>query len=150
MELQELYALIERFQSSGLTRLEWKREDGEKLVLAREQPPIVTAGGSSLPTSPFPTDAKIAETSEIPQSPELGDVVTAPLVGVFYAAPSPDSEPFVTQGKHVKKGETLCILEAMKMMSEVPAPADCVIEEVLAEDAKPVGYGDALFRIRRV
>ena len=78
------------------------------------------------------------------------DLVKAPLVGVFYAAPAPGEAPFVTPGTQVKKGETLCLIEAMKMMSEVPAPADCVVEEVLGRDGEAVGFGQPLFRIRRV
>ena len=71
-------------------------------------------------------------------------------MGVFYAAPAPDAPPFVTPGGRKNKGETLCLIEAMKMMSEVPAPADCVVEEVLAKDGEAVGVGAPLFRIRRV
>ena len=71
-------------------------------------------------------------------------------MGTFYAAPAPGEEAFAAPGKQVKKGETLCLIEAMKMMSEIPAPADCVVEEVLARDGEAVGFGEPLFRIRRV
>ena len=71
-------------------------------------------------------------------------------MGVFYAAPAPEEPPYVTPGAQVKKGETLCLIEAMKMMSEVPAPADCVVVEVLARNEEAVGVGAPLFRIRRV
>ena len=71
-------------------------------------------------------------------------------MGVFYAAPAPGEAPFAAPGQTVKKGETLCLIEAMKMMSEIPAPADCVVEEVLAQDGEAVGFHDPLFRIRRV
>ena len=81
---------------------------------------------------------------------ETGETVTAPLVGVFYAAPAPEEPPYVTPGASVKKGDTLCLIEAMKMMSEIPAPADCVVEEVLVKDGEAVGVGAPLFRIRRV
>ena len=84
------------------------------------------------------------------QVEEGGDLVAAPLVGVFYAAPAPEEPPYVTAGAQVKKGDTLCLIEAMKMMSEVPAPANCVVEEVLARDGEAVGVGAPLFRIRRV
>ena len=77
-------------------------------------------------------------------------MVSAPLVGVFYAAPAPEEPPYVTAGAQVKKGDTLCLIEAMKMMSEVPAPADCVVEEVLVRDGEAVGVGAPLFRVRRV
>ena len=70
-------------------------------------------------------------------------------MGTFYAASQPGAEPFVTAGRQVKKGETLCLIEAMKMMSEIPAPADCVVEEILVDDGSAVGYGQPLFRVRR-
>ena len=138
MELQELYGLMDRFAASGLTALEWERE-GERVALRREA--VVSAVSAVVPpsTPDAPEEAK-----------EQGETVTAPLVGVFYAAPAPEEPPYVTAGAQVKKGETLCLIEAMKMMSEVPAPADCVVEEVLAKDGEAVGVGTPLFRIRRV
>ena len=135
MELQELYTLMDRFAASGLTALEWERE-GERVTLRREQAVI-----SAVPA---------AASAPALQAEERDDLVTAPLVGVFYAAPSPEEPPYVTPGASVKKGDTLCLIEAMKMMSEVPAPADCVVEEVLAGDGEAVGFGAPLFRIRRV
>ena len=139
MELQELYELMERFAASGLTELEWKNKDGQ-VVLRRELAAPVQAQ-TAAPTAPAP-----AVQSDKPQ----GDTVSAPLVGVFYAAPAPGEKPFVQVGQQVKKGETLCLIEAMKMMSEVPAPADCVVEEILAADNEAVGFGQPLFRIRKV
>lgn len=135
MELQELYGLMDRFAASGLTALEWERE-GERVTLRREQ--AVSAPASASVPSPATPAA------------EEGETVTAPLVGVFYAAPAPEEPPYVTAGAQVKKGDTLCLIEAMKMMSEVPAPADCVVEEVLVKDGEAVGVGAPLFRIRRM
>ena len=145
MELQELYDLMERFSRSGLTELEWKKE-GEEIVLRHTPAPVVQAAVAApvAPAAPAP-----AAPAAAPKAEE-GDLVKAPLVGTFYAAPAPGEEPFVAQGKQVKKGETLCLIEAMKMMSEVPAPADCVVEEVLGRDGEAVGFGDPLFRIRKV
>mgnify|MGYP001111585925 CR=1 FL=1 len=136
MELQELYGLMDRFAASGLTALEWERE-GERVALRRE--------GTVSQTVAAPAPVSV---SSVPA--EEGEVVSAPLVGVFYAAPAPEEPPYVTAGAQVKKGDTLCLIEAMKMMSEVPAPADCVVEEVLAQDGEAVGVGAPLFRIRRV
>ncbi len=138
MELQELYGLMDRFAASGLTALEWERE-GERVALRRERTvsQLPAAAPAAAPVSPV-------------QAEEQGEVVSAPLVGVFYAAPAPEEPPYVTAGAQVKKGDTLCLIEAMKMMSEVPAPADCVVEEVLAQDGEAVGVGAPLFRIRRV
>ncbi|MEY8318694.1 biotin/lipoyl-containing protein [Oscillospiraceae bacterium 50-58] len=136
MELQELYGLMDRFAASGLTALEWERE-GERVALRRE--------GTVSQTVAAPAPVSV---SSVPE--EEGEVVSAPLVGVFYAAPAPEEPPYVTAGAQVKKGDTLCLIEAMKMMSEVPAPADCVVEEILAQDGEAVGMGAPLFRIRRV
>ena len=138
MELQELYGLMDRFAASGLTALEWERGE-EKISLRRE--------GTVSQTVVVPAPVSV---SSVPEEREEGEVVSAPLVGVFYAAPAPEEPPYVTAGAQVKKGDTLCLIEAMKMMSEVPAPADCVVEEVLAQDGEAVGVGAPLFRIRRV
>ena len=140
MELQELYGLMDRFAASGLTALEWEKE-GERVSLRREQP-IAAAAYAPAPVQPAAAAAQEPE--------EQGETVSAPLVGVFYAAPAPEEPPYVTAGAQVKKGDTLCLIEAMKMMSEVPAPADCVIEAVLVKDGEAVGVGAPLFRIRRV
>ena len=139
MELQELYGLMERFAASGLTELEWQQGD-ERICLRRAPAQAVQAAPAPAPAAPAPA---------APQAKE-GDVVKAPLVGTFYAAPAPGEAPFAAPGKQLKKGETLCLIEAMKMMSQVPAPADCVVEEVLAGDGEAVGYGAPLFRIKRV
>ena len=74
--------------------------------------------------------------------------MTAPLVGTFYAAPAPEKPPFVQVGDRVKKGDTLCLIEAMKMMSEIPAPCDCVIEAVLKASGDLVSFGEPLLRYK--
>jgi len=127
---------MERFAASGLTALEWENK-GERVALRREQ--SLSAAAVSTPSA-----AALAEEEE------PGETVSSPLVGVFYAAPAPEEPPYVTAGAQVKKGDTLCLIEAMKMMSEVPAPADCVVEEILAQDGEAVGVGAPLFRVRRV
>jgi len=127
---------MDRFAASGLTALEWEHE-GERVALRREQSLSVAAVPASGAAAPA-------------EDGEPGETVAAPLVGVFYAAPAPEEPPYVTAGAQVKKGDILCLIEAMKMMSEVPAPADCVVEEVLARDGEAVGVGAPLFRIRRV
>ena len=75
-----------------------------------------------------------------------GEAITAPLVGTFYAAPAPDQPPFVSVGDRVKKGQTVCLIEAMKMMSEIPAPCDCEITAVLKENGALVSFREPLFR----
>ena len=79
-----------------------------------------------------------------------GELITSPMVGTFYAAPSPDSPPFVNVGDSVRKGQTLCILEAMKIMNELEAEYDCKILEVLVKDGEPVEYDTPLFRVEKL
>ena len=115
MELQELYGLMDRFAASGLTALEWERGE-EKISLRREGTASLTVAAPA----PVPV-------SSVPEEQEEGEVVTAPLVGVFYVAPAPEEPPYVTAGA-----------------------ADCVVEEVLARDGEAVGVGAPLFRVRRL
>lgn len=76
--------------------------------------------------------------------------ITAPLVGTFYAAAAPEQPPFVTVGQQVSKGETVCLIEAMKMMSEVVAPCDCIIEDICQENGALLSFGAPLFTYRQV
>ena len=95
---------------------------------------------------------RMAQTLEqaAPQEAAQADAVyiKAPLVGSFYAASSPEKPPLVQVGDTVKKGQSVCILEAMKMMSEVPSPMDCVIEEILLQDGELAGFDTPIFRVR--
>ena len=139
MTNQELNDLLARFEGSSLS----------KLKLSTQEFTIEMERAVSAPAAPVIPAAAAAPAAPAAAEPE-GDAITAPMVGTFYAAPAPGEEAFAAPGKQVKKGETLCLIEAMKMMSEIPAPADCVVEEVLARDGEAVGFGEPLFRIRRV
>lgn len=144
MELNDIFALMDRLEGSSLTRLEL--EDGDfKLVLDRAAPSVSAAAAPA----PVPAAAPV-QPIRTQEAPPEGTVIRAPLVGTFYAASAPGAAPFAPVGTAVKKGQTVCILEAMKMMSEVPAPADCVVEEVLVKDGEAVSYGQPLFRVRKV
>ncbi|MCI8847900.1 MAG: acetyl-CoA carboxylase biotin carboxyl carrier protein subunit [Oscillibacter sp.] len=131
MTNQELFDLMARFDRSTLQSLRLSRGDFT-IELAR--------GGVSVPPAPA------AAPAAAPVQEAEGPVVSAPLVGTFYAAPAPDQPPFVSAGDRVQKGQTLCLLEAMKTMVEVPAPCDCVIEAVLKANGELAAFGDALMR----
>lgn len=135
MELQEILALMDRFEASSAVKLEL--ELGE-LRLKLERGAAATAAAPVFASVPSSTPARAEE----------GTLVRAPLVGTFYAAPAPGEPPFVSVGDHVEKGQTLCVLEAMKMMSEVPAPVSGELVEILAEDGALIGFDTPLFRIR--
>lgn len=145
MDLESIYALMERFERSTLTGLELE-QNGTRLKLDRTVTAAPAAAAPSPAAVPVPSAAPAAQ----PPQESGAEYIKAPLVGTFYAASAPEQPPFVKVGDRVRKGQPVCLLEAMKMMSEIPAPADCVVEEVLARDGEAVGFGEPLFRIRRV
>ena len=142
---QEIYELMDRFEASTLQRLklttaEYTVElDRRSMVSAAAPAAVSAAAPAAAPAAPAPAPAK-----------EEGPVITAPLVGTFYSAPAPDAAPFVKAGDRVSKGQTVCLIEAMKMMSEIPAPCDCIIEQVLKADGELAAFGEVLFRCRAV
>jgi acetyl-CoA carboxylase biotin carboxyl carrier protein len=140
MTNQEIFELMDRFSRSGLRSMKLSTQD-TTLELDRggaEATPVSAA----VPVSAA-APAPVAATAQVE-----GPAVKAPLVGTFYAAPAPGKDPFVAPGDRVTKGQTLCLIEAMKMMSEVSAPCDCVIEEVLKDNGQLVAFGDALVRYK--
>jgi acetyl-CoA carboxylase biotin carboxyl carrier protein len=143
--LQEVKALVQVLAGTDVTSLVWARA-GHKVVIRRgpQAAPVhpVTAQASSVAAPPAPAAAPRPEKAEQP-----GTIVTSPFVGTFYRAPSPDSPPYVEVGAKVKKGQVLCIVEAMKLMNEIEAEVEGVIAEVLAQNGTPVEFGHPLFRI---
>jgi acetyl-CoA carboxylase biotin carboxyl carrier protein len=137
MDLEELYRIMEKFERSGLSELAWKK-DGEELTLKK--------GG--LQAAPHPVGHSPAPAYEAP-SETRGEIIRAPLVGTFYRSAAPDAPPFVERGTAVKKGQTLCILEAMKLMNEFQAEFDLVIADILAENGAMVEFGTPLFEVQR-
>jgi acetyl-CoA carboxylase biotin carboxyl carrier protein len=156
MELKELYQLMDRFEKSGLSELTWRRE--KDLVRMRKGPPPghrpwpIPAGFGPAPAAlTQPNAAPPAVPADTgPRSNPGTEIITAPLVGTFYRASKSDAEPFVEKGDRVKKGQTLCILEAMKLMNEFQAEFDLEIVAVLAENAKMVEFGTPLFEVRKL
>ncbi len=160
MELEELYKLMTEFGKSGLGKLEYKNGECEiKLEMpeaapvyntfAAPQAPVVSQAAAPVPGAAAPQPAAAAAGTPAPPAP-AGATIKSPLVGTYYAAPSEAADPYVTVGSTVKKGETVCIVEAMKMMNEVTAPCNCVIEEILKENATAAGFDEPLFRIREI
>ena len=131
MTNQEIFDLMDRFQRSSIQTMKLSTQEFT-IELSRGGVPAFAA--------------PVAAAAPAPEAD--GKVVTAPLVGTFYAAPAPEKPPFVRAGDRVKKGDTLCLIEAMKMMSEIPAPCDCVIEAVLKESGELVSFGEPLLRYK--
>ena len=136
MTNQEIKELISYFENSSLQTMKLSTQEFT-IEMNRGGAPA-SAAPAAAPAAPAPSPAPASE----------GNTVTAPLVGTFYAAPAPEKPPFVRAGDRVKKGDTLCLIEAMKMMSEIPAPCDCVIEAVLKESGELVSFGEPLLRYK--
>lgn len=131
MTNQEWKDVLTCFEGSSLSRLKLSTQE---FTIELERG--LSAAPAAAEAAPVPSPAA--------KAPE-GETVSAPMVGTFYTAPAPDQPPFVQVGDRVKKGQPLCLLEAMKMMSEVTAPCDCEITAVLKENGALVSFGDGLF-----
>ena len=142
--LEEIKNLITLLEDSSLSVLEVQSgENKVRLEKATQGSPVVSFANNN-PVVAAP-DATVPEVSAEADS---GNTIKAPIVGVFYVAPSPDSDPYVTVGKRVKKGDVVCIIEAMKCMNEIQAEEDGEITAVLANNGDLVEYGQPLFSIK--
>ena len=154
MDSKRLAEIADVMEDRGLTRVRVEEPDGTAVELERAsaaQPVAMpmpsamaapVAAPAAMPAAPEPT----AQTPAAAPEPK-GTEVTAPMVGVFYAAPAPGDEPFVCVGSKVKAGETLCIIEAMKVLNEVTAEADGEVLEICVADGDLVEFGSCLMRI---
>ena len=153
MDFKEIKELIRTFDKSELNKL--KIKDGEfeiSMQTGFEGGTVVTtstqAAVAAAPAAPTVSTATPAAAPTTPAA--LGDTIDSPMVGTYYASPSPESSPFVKVGDIVKKGQTLCILEAMKIMNEVEAEFDCKILDLLVKDGDPVEYDMPIFVVEKI
>jgi len=151
MDLRKLKKLIDLVQESGISELE--------ITEGEEKVKIVKGGGVAI--SQAPLAAPVPQAAAEPRAPaaasppppaepaagQEGHVVKAPMVGTFYRTPSPDAKAFVEVGQTIKEGQTICIIEAMKLMNEIEADASGVVKAILVENGQPVEYGQPLFII---
>lgn len=153
MQYQEILELVKAVSEAGLSNFEYKEGN---ISISMSCPEVKTNA-----VVPVVQVQEGTETYEVPQQPQVqpqqapaqpqeekrGDLVKSPLVGTFYAAPSEDAEPFVKVGDTVKKGQTLAIVEAMKLMNEIESEYDGVVTEILVNNEETVEFGQPLFRI---
>ncbi len=141
MELEDLKGLIELLKDTDITEL-LVEKDGSKVRIRREK--IFSGVEIASHKTPAIQEEFIRETEEEPQRVVT---VTSPIVGTFYRSPNPDAPPFVDVGMKVKKGQVLCIIEAMKLMNEIECDSDGIVVKALVENGQPVEYGEPLFLI---
>jgi acetyl-CoA carboxylase biotin carboxyl carrier protein len=143
MDLRKLKKLIDLVQESGIAELE--------ITEGEEKVKIVKGGMVAMAAAPVAATVAPAEARPAPAAAPEGDagqeghVVKAPMVGTFYRSPSPDAKPFVEVGQAIKEGDTICIIEAMKLMNEIEADASGSVKAILVENGQPVEYGQPLF-----
>ena len=152
IDYEEINKIIKLLEEKNLTEFELEIE-GFKIKVSRNSHGVLVpsrqinaVGGQ--PSSPLQeTTTATAGESQTQPGPGRLHHITSPMVGTFYRAPTPNAPPFVEVGEQVKKKQTLCIVEAMKLMNEIESDADGVVKEILVENGKPVEYGQKLFSI---
>jgi len=152
MDLRKLKTLIDLVEASDISELELT-EGEEKVKISRQnnlQPAVTPINYVQQPieaTKEKHTTAKQDDAAPKEKATESKNVITSPMVGTFYRAASPDSAPFIDIGSSVKKGDTLCIIEAMKILNEIDSDKEGTISKILIEKGQPVEFGQPLFEI---
>lgn len=147
MTLEQITSLLKAFDESSASRLKYAcGEEQITLEKAVAQSAVVCAPAMEA----APVAAAQPAAAPAAAASAAGATIDAPLVGTFYVASAPGETPFVQPGDTVHKGQTIGLIEAMKMINEIPAPCDCVIESLVAQDGALVGFGDPLFQIREL
>ena len=149
MDLRKLKTLIDLVSESGVAELEIR--EGEDHVRIVNRPDAVKTAAAPVPVvvaadpQPAPVTTVTAEPAPTPADNTPKKTINSPMVGTFYRSPAPGAKSFVEIGQSVKAGDTVCIIEAMKLMNEIEAECDGVIREVLVENGSPVEFGQPLF-----
>jgi len=151
MDLRKLKKLIDLVEESGISELELT-EGEESVRISRQGQVVVQPQQYTIPQQPTPAVQNQAPTATASADTEnivkdAGHAQTSPMVGTFYRSSSPEADPYVEVGSSVKKGDTLCIIEAMKLLNEIEADRDGIIKKIMVENAQPVEFGEPLFII---
>ncbi len=148
MDIRKVKKLIELLEESGISEIEISEGEESVRISRHPQPGTVSvvsaptaAPAAAAPAAPAPPPAAVAP------APSRGQQVTAPMVGTFYSGPAPGAKPFVEIGTEVKPGDTLCVIEAMKMMNQIESEVAGRVVSILVENGNPVEFGQALFII---
>ncbi|MDD5614324.1 MAG: acetyl-CoA carboxylase biotin carboxyl carrier protein [Candidatus Omnitrophica bacterium] len=141
MDLKKIKEIINLMNEEDLAEIEVE-EEGKRIKLRKKEPNILKEVPNFTVQSPV-----VQNVQEAPKKDDGGIYINAPMIGTFYSAPAPDAEPYINTGQAVKIGDTICIIEAMKLMNEIKSEVKGRVVEVLAENGDPVDYGQPLFKI---
>ena len=159
MDIKDLKTLIKMVTETDITEFEMENSEEKVLIKRGKNQEVIHVAApqnyvTQAPMAAAPAVAAApAAAPAVPAKPaanEKYETVSSPIVGTFYQSPSPDSPPYVQVGSVIEKGQTLCIVEAMKLMNEIEAEFRCKVVEILKENAKPVEFGDPLFLVERL
>ena len=155
MDLRKLKTLIDLVAESGISELEITEGDDKVRIVKSVSAPLAPAARhvisaapatAAAPLAPSPAETVAASGPAVGGSPEAaGKVVKSPMVGTFYRASAPGADPFVSVGSSITEGQTLCVIEAMKLMNEIPSDCSGIVREILVENGQPVEFGQPLF-----
>ena len=147
VDIRKVKKLIELLQESGISEIEISEGDDTVRISRHAPPGTMQATLSGPPTSPTPVETPATAAATVATPPPAGHEVTAPMVGTYYSAPTPGARPFVEIGSEVHAGDTLCIIEAMKMMNQIEAEVAGRVVSIQIDNGEPVEYGQVLFII---
>jgi acetyl-CoA carboxylase biotin carboxyl carrier protein len=147
MDIRKVKKLIELLEESGISEIEISEGEESVRISRYPKPGVTTTAAPAAPAAPLPAAAAALAPAEAPAPPVQGQQVTAPMVGTFYSGPAPGAKPFVEIGTEVKPGDTLCVIEAMKMMNQIESEFAGRVVSVLVENGSPVEFGQPLFVI---
>ena len=142
MEYEKIKQLIEEMGNSKLTAVDIEFPDGTKISMKKDK-----MQEKIIQNTPIVENNTIENQIKEDKNEKKGNIIKSPMVGTFYLKPSPTAEPYIEIGKEVKKGDVLCIIEAMKLMNEIESEYTCKITEILVKDGETVEYGTPLLRI---
>ena len=148
MDISAIEQLIRVIENSGVKEFSYKDEEMEVSISTLDHPPVIAP--ASGPAYVAQTAAPTASFAAAEQKTDEEEYITSPIVATFYSAAAPDVPAYARVGDRVRAGETVCILEAMKLMNEIAAEFDCEIEAILVSNEQHVEYGQPLFRVKRL
>ena len=150
MNLEKIEGLIKLVEASSLTQFTYREGDIKISMSKLDNPPVIAGGAAPVMAAPAPQTAPAAAVEAAAPEEDEALYITSPIVGTFYSAAAPDVPAFVRVGDKVKNGQTVCILEAMKLMNEIQCEYDCEIEAILVSNEQKVEYGQPLFRVKKL
>jgi len=151
MEIKDLKSLVKIITDTDITEFEMENAE-EKIVIKRgpDKEYVQFAAPAAAPVMAAPAAAPAVETTAAPAVDDSYETINSPIVGSFYRKPSPEADPFSSVGEVIEAGQTVCLVEAMKLFNEIEAEFKCKIIEILKDDASPVEFGEPLFKVERL